>query len=93
MTEIHDVVVKVVGFEFNKPGRGFFGSIGRTLFAHFACLEGYSENQVGKYLNRDHSTVNGMKGRIRNWLEVPQFYKTEHQWYEQIKKELYETDR
>ena len=90
--KIHDVVVKVIGFEFIRPGRNLYLSVGRTIFTHFACLEGYSESKIGDYLHKDHSTVHWMKDRMKMWFEVPEFYKTENKLYEQVRKELYETD-
>ena len=93
LDEIHDVIVKVIGFEFIRPGRNLYLSVGRTIFTHFACLEGYSESKIGDYLHKDHSTVHWMKDRMKMWFEVPEFYKTENKLYEQVRKELYETDR
>lgn len=93
LDEIHDVVVKVLGFEFIRPGRNLYLSVGRTIFAHFAIVEGYTESKVGEYLHKDHSTVHWMKAKMRVWFEMPDFYKTENKLYDRVKKELYETDR
>ena len=92
LDEIHDVVVKVIGFEFIVPGRDIPQSVGRTIFSYFACIEGHSEYKIGKYLHRDHSTVHYMKEKMKDWLFMPNYYKQEYKWYEQVKKELYETE-
>ena len=92
LDEIHDVVVKVIGFEFIMPGRDIHQSVGRTIFSYFAYIEGYSEYKIGEYLHRDHSTVHYMKERMKDWLFMPNYYKQEYNWYEQVKKELYETN-
>lgn len=91
--KIHDVVVKVMGVEIIGPGRNLYLSVGRTIFTHFACCEGYSEHKIGDYLNKDHSTVHYMKEKMKEWFELPGFYKIENKLYEQVRKELYETDR
>jgi hypothetical protein len=93
LDEIQNVVSRVIGFEFIMPGRTLYLSVGRTIFTHFACLEGYSESKIGDYLHKDHSTVHHMKDKMKMWLDVPHFYSTEYKWYEQVRKELYETDR
>lgn len=92
LDEIHKAVVKVVGFEFILPGRDLYMSVARTIFTHYACLEGYTESKIGEYLKKDHSTVHMMKGKMRDWLERPRLYSIENEWCEKVKKELYETD-
>lgn len=90
LEEIHEAVVKVIGFEFIMPGKNQKQSIGRTIFTRFACLEGFSETMIGNFIHRDHSTVNVMKAKMKCWLEMPRFYHKENELCEQVRRELYE---
>ena len=93
LDEIHNVVSRVIGFEFINPSRRLNLYIGRTIFTHIASLEGYTGSRIGDYLRKDRSTVCHMKDKMKMWLNAPRFYSTENKWYEQVRKELYETDR
>lgn len=94
LEEIHEAVVKVLGCEIITKSRRRREYIGRIIFSYVGFLEGYSEPCMGKYLNRNHSSVHLMKCMMKDWLQMPRLYKDEIEKYEQVRKELnYETDR
>ena len=92
LDEIHDAIVKVVGFEFVPHSRSYYQVVSRIIFVHFAISEGYTESKIGEYLSKNHSTVHQMKNRVKDWLSYPQYYGAESIWVELVRKKLYETE-
>ena len=92
--KLHDAIVKVMGCEVITKGRESYPAIGRALLAYACSLEGMTENTIGRFLQRDHSSINGMKKKVTEWLDLPHVYKIENDLYVEFLKELNnETDR
>lgn len=86
--QMHDAVVKVVGCEVVTKCRERGGVIGRTILAHSLAQDGWSENEIGKLLHRDHSLVHKMKTDMLLWLDNPNIFKIENELYVEFLKEL-----
>lgn len=91
LDEIHEAVVTVLGYEFIVPDRQTQYQIGRTIFAYYASVNGYSEAKIGEYMQRNHSTVHHALQKMKAWRELPHIYNVENRWCELVEKELYET--
>ena len=92
--KMHDAIVKVMGCEVITKGRESYPAIGRALLAYACYNEGMTENTIGRFLQRDHSSINGMKKKVTEWLDLPHVYRIENDLYVEFLKELNnETDR
>lgn len=92
--KMHDAIVKVMGCEVIVKSRERDFVIGRTILAHACAMEEWSENTIGKFLQRDHSTVHKLKENMKCWLAMPNIFKRENDLYIEFLKELNnETDR
>ena len=92
--KMHDAIVKVMGCEVITKGRESYPAIGRALLAYACYNEGMTENTIGRLLQRDHSSINGMRKKVTEWLGLPHVYKIENDLYVEFLKELNnETDR
>lgn len=92
--KLHDAIVKVMGCEVITKGRDSYPAIGRALLAYACYCEGMTEQAIGRLLQRDHSSINGMKKKVAMWLDMPHVYKVENDLYVEFLKELNnETDR
>jgi chromosomal replication initiation ATPase DnaA len=94
LDRIHEVVVNICGIDIKTKTRDRESYVGRVIFSYIAILEGYTESTIGAYIDRDHSTVHGMKNEFVCWCQLPTMFKAELKLYEQVRTELnYETDR
>lgn len=91
---LHNAIVAAVGVEVLTDSRIRRAVIGRTILAYACAKEGWSEHTIGQYLNRDHSTINGLKQNMRYWLSKPNLFNEENRMYvEFINKLNHETNR
>ena len=86
--KLHDAIVKVMGCEVIIKGRDSYPAIGRALLAYACYREGMTEQAIGILLQRDHSSINGMKKKVTEWLQLPHVYKIENDLYVEFLKEL-----
>jgi len=92
--KMHDAIVKVMGCEVITKSRESDSVIGRTILAHACAAKGLSENAIGVFIKRDHSTVHALKKKMETWLSYPNVFKRENDLYVEFLKELNnETDR
>ena len=92
--KMHNAIVKVIGGEVISKSRKRPLVIGRAILAYEFSLAGLSENAIGEFLQRDHSTCHKMKSDMKFWLQSPQIFKRENDYYVKFLKELNnETDR
>lgn len=67
----------IIGRNILEPKRDSILVWGRNFVVWQLTQEGFTENQIGKFINMDHSTINHIKGRVREVMEFPAFYKQE----------------
>ena len=63
---------------------------GNTIIRQFVAYrlhnEGYSYSEIGKVMNRDHSTITHLANRMRDMLSVPYAYRTEVSQFKEFDK-------
>ena len=67
----------LIGRNILEPKRDSVLVWGRNFVVWQLTQDGFTEHQIGKIMNMDHSTINHMKGRVKNVMEFPAFYKQE----------------
>lgn len=85
---LHMAIVRIVGNEVISGSRLREVVIGRAILAYTCAIEGWSETAIGELLQRDHSTVNIMKKKMREWLKAPHIFKKENEMYVKYLREL-----
>ena len=60
----------------------------RAFVSYRMHEEGYSNSEIGRELNRDHSTVTQLAGRMREMLSMPVYYSAELKMFENMNKML-----
>lgn len=94
LEEIWQAVIKVMGVQIPAKSRERQYCVGRVIFSYIAFLEGYTESETGRFINRNHSSVNTMKRNMKDWLQYPAMYCDEVTKYLKTRELLsYETDR
>lgn len=58
----------------------------RSFVAYKLHNEGYSYSEIGKVMNRDHSTITHLANRMRDMLSVPYAYRTEVSQFKEFDK-------
>lgn len=71
----------LVGRDIREEKRDNILLWGRNIVIYQLIKDGFSESAVGKIFNKDHSTVNYAKNRVKEALELPAFFKTEIKLY------------
>ena len=71
----------VSGVMVTHPSRTRDIVMARNIFAFVARREGYSQQTIGKFLGRDHSTVAFAEKRMREVFTYPSIYKDEIKLY------------
>lgn len=46
----------------------------RTMVAFQMCKEGYSTTEIGRQMEKDHSTITHLKNKMRDALSLPEAY-------------------
>lgn len=60
----------------------------RSFVAYRLRKEGYSHSEIGKMINRDHSTITHLVFRMRDMLSLPNAYKLEVEQYKRFEEML-----
>ena len=78
----------VSGVMVTHPSRTRDIVMARNIFAFVARREGYSQQTIGKFLGRDHSTVAFAEKRMREVFTYPSIYKDEIKLYNKFVESL-----
>ena len=73
--ELVAVIETVGGGPLDLKSRDSVAVWRRAVVAYQLILEGYSESQVGRLLQKDHSTVHHMKRNMENAIAMPGMYR------------------
>lgn len=66
-----------VGIDVRENSRKREVVTARILFAFVARREGYSQNCIGEFIGRDHSTIAFFERRMKDVFSLPQMYREE----------------
>lgn len=92
--KMHNAIVKVMGCEVIVKSQERKLVLGRTILAYACAKEGWSETMIGRFLQKDHSTIHKLKEDMKYWLKKPNVFKRENDIYIEFLKELNnETDK
>ena len=56
----------------------------RTILANLLLKMGNGEEQVGRMINKDHSTIHHYKVIMQDWFDCPSYYQEELSYWNQI---------
>ena len=56
----------------------------RTILANLLLKMGNGEEQVGRMMNKDHSTIHHYKVIMQDWFDCPSYYQEELSYWNQI---------
>ena len=56
----------------------------RTILANLFLKMGKGEEEVGRMMNKDHSTIHHYKLIMQDWFDYPQYYQEELSFWNQI---------
>ena len=85
--EVLAAAERAVGVKMN-PGRDAVTTTVRSFVAYRLHKEGYSYNDIGRMMGRDHSTVVHLVERKENALSVPGAYKSETEMFNRFEEIL-----
>lgn len=64
----------------------------RTFISYKLRAEGYSNGEIGRRMNRDHSSVTQMGKKMEDMLSIPEAYKYEVGKYREFERALADND-
>ena len=56
----------------------------RTILANLFLKMGKGEEEVGRMMNKDHSTIHNYKVIMQDWFDYPSYYQEELSYWNQI---------
>lgn len=60
----------------------------RSIFVYVCRLEGYSQNEIARELDMDHSTIHYLERRVRDAFAMPQVYHSDIELYNKYTSEI-----
>lgn len=90
ISKVIQAMEKASGHTFDYETRRDASAWERTIVADHLLAEGYTTIEIGKALNRDHSTVTFMKGRMAKLRKYRNMYPIETKLYNKFNAIVYD---
>lgn len=81
LTYLADKMRELSGVDVRKDTREMQVATARFIFMFVARREGYSQNCIGRFIGRDHSTIAFAEKRMGDAFRLPDAYKLEIELY------------
>ena len=78
----------IMGTDIRKKGHDRSAAYARAVVSHVMIKDGYTESEIGRLLNRNHSTINHYKNIMNTVMEYPNQYKDIINLYEKYRNHI-----